>query len=80
MTFKKILSLILACCMLLAVLSLTSCGDKGNDNNDNDGNTNVGGETNENVKAYTVTVLDGDNNPVEGVKLVVTDEKTYPLW
>ena len=78
MTFKKILSLILACCMLLAVLSLTSCGDKGNDNNDNDGNTNVGGETNENVKAYTVTVLDGDNNPVEGVKLVITNEETYP--
>ena len=78
MTFKKILSLILACCMLLAVLSLTSCGNKGNDNNDNDGNTNVGGETNENVKAYSVTVLDGDNNPVEGVKLVITNEETYP--
>ena len=77
---KKILSLVLVICMLAAVCSLTACGDKDNNddvsndnNNDNVGNNNVTTD-----KTYTVTVLDGENTPVEGVKLVVTDGKSYP--
>lgn len=78
--FKKILSLVLVICMLAAVCSLTACGGKDNNddvsndnNNDNGGNNNVTTD-----KTYTVTVLDGENTPVEGVKLVVTDGKSYP--
>ena len=77
--FKKILSLVLVICMLAAVCSLTACGGKdtnddvSNDNNDNGGNNNVTTD-----KTYTVTVLDGENTPVEGVKLVITDGKSYP--
>ena len=84
MTFKKILSLVLACCMIFAVLSLTSCGDKsGNENKNDDENNNPagngGGEgTEKEGKTYTVTVVDGEGNLIEGVKLVITDEKTYP--
>ena len=77
---KKILSLVLVICMLAAVCSLTACGGKDNNddvsndnNNDNGGNKNVTTD-----KTYTVTVLDGENTPVEGVKLVVTDGKSYP--
>ena len=77
---KKILSLVLVICMLAAVCSLTACGDKDNNddvsndnNNDNGGNNNVTTD-----KTYTVTVLDGENTPVEGVKLVITDGKSYP--
>ena len=77
---KKILSLVLVICMLAAVCSLTACGGKDNNddvsndnNNDNGGNNNVTTD-----KTYTVTVLDGENTPVEGVKLVVTDGKSYP--
>jgi len=76
MTFKKILSLILACCMLMAVLSLTACG--GNDDNKDNENNNEGGENNTTDKTYTVNVVDRDHNPIEGVKLIITDEKTYP--
>lgn len=76
MTFKKILSLILACCMLMAVLSLTACG--GNDDNKDNENNNEGGENNTTDKTYSVTVLDEDNNPVEGVKLVITDGTNFP--
>ena len=77
--FKKILSLVLVICMLAAVCSLTACvskdknDDVSNDNNDNGGNNNVTTD-----KTYTVTVLDGENTPVEGVKLVITDGKSYP--
>jgi hypothetical protein len=77
MTFKKILSLILVCFMLMSVLSLTACG--GNDDNNDDENSNEGGENNTTTdKTYTVNVIDRDHNPVEGVKLVITDENTYP--
>ncbi len=62
--------------MLMSVLSLTACG--GNDDN-NDENSNEGGENNTTTdKTYSVTVLDGDNNPVEGVKLVITDGTNFP--
>lgn len=76
---KKILSLVLVICMLATVCSLTACGDKdknegtNNENNENGGNENVSTD-----KTYTVTVLDGENNPVEGVKLVITDGNSYP--
>ena len=65
--------------MLATVCSLTACGDKdknegtNNENNENGGNENVSTD-----KTYTVTVLDGENNPVEGVKLVITDGNSYP--
>ena len=82
-TLKKIISLLLVVCMLATVFSLTACGNKNKDNkeeenknktpNENGGNENV--STN---KTYTVTVVDGDNTPVEGVKLVITDNKTFP--
>ncbi len=80
MNFKKLLSIILVCCMLMAVLSFTACGNKDNDNdktNENDGTgDNNQGENNGN-KTYTLTVFDKENNPIEGVKLVITDEKSY---
>lgn len=79
-TFKKIISLLLVVCMLATVMSLTACGNKDkNDKGDDKNNETPGG--NENVstdKTYTVTVVDEDNNPIEGVKLVITDTKTYP--
>jgi hypothetical protein len=63
--------------MLMSVLSLTACG--GNDDNNDDENSNEGGENNTTTdKTYTVNVIDRDHNPVEGVKLVITDENTYP--
>ena len=84
-TFKKFLTLLLAICMIVSVLSLTACGgDDENDNNTDNTNTdntntdNTNGDNTATDKTYTVTVLDGDNNPVAGVKLVITDEKTYP--
>lgn len=77
--FKKILSLVLVICMFATVLTFTACNkDKNEGTNDENNETNNGG--NENVttdKTYTVTVLDGDNNPVEGVKLILTDGNTY---
>ena len=77
-TFKKFLTLLLAICMIVSVLSLTSCGgNDGSDDTTNDDTNNDGGNV-VTDKTYTVTILDGDNNPVVGVKLVITDEKTYP--
>ena len=78
MNFKKLLSIILVCCMLMAVLSLTACG--GNDNGNDDGQTNKDGKDNNQStnKTYTVNIVDRDNNPIEGVKLVITDEEIYP--
>lgn len=76
-TLKKIFSLLLVISMILSVLSLTACNkDKGND--DDKGKENVTNNGNKD-KTYTVTVVDGDNNPVEGVKLIITDETKYPI-
>ena len=82
MKLKKILSIILVCCMLLTVLSLTACKG-GDDDTDGDKTDNNGTDNNNNNeqtgnKTYTVTIVDGDNNPVEGVRLVITDGKTFP--
>ena len=78
--FKKILSLVLFICMFATVLTFTACNkDKNEGTNDENNETNNGG--NENVttdKTYTVTVLDGENTPVVGVKLVITDGNSYP--
>ena len=78
--FKKILSLVLVICMFATVLTFTACNkDKNEGTNDENNETNNGG--NENVttdKTYTVTVLDGENTPVVGVKLVITDGNSYP--
>ena len=65
--------------MLMSVLSFTACGNKnnGNDNNTNEGSGNDNTNNQTTDKTYTVTILDGDKNPVEGVKLVITDEKSY---
>ena len=67
--------------MIVSVLSLTACGgDDENDNNTDNTNTdNTNGDNTATDKTYTVTVLDGDNNPVAGVKLTITDEKTFPI-
>ena len=67
--------------MIVSVLSLTACGgDDENDNNTDNTNTdNTSGDNTATDKTYTVTVLDGDNNPVAGVKVIITDEKTYPI-
>ena len=71
-TFKKIISLLLVVCMMISVLSLVACSkdDKDDNNNDdkNDKTTN---------KTYTVTILDGDNNPVEGAKVIFTDGNNH---
>ena len=59
--------------MLVSTLALTSCRkDKDNDSdNNNAGNTD--GDTNNDTSdsTYTVKVVDGDNNPVEGVGVMV---------
>ena len=82
MTLKKIISIILVICMLGCFLSLTACNkdeNKNNENNENNENSNNGDNGNVSTdKTYTVTVLDGENNPVEGVKLIVTDNKAFP--
>ena len=77
---KKILSLLLVISMFACMLSLTACGKPNHEeeNNDNSGNNVNDGNNVTNDNTYTVTVLDGDNNPVEGVKLVITNDKTYP--
>ena len=82
MKLKKFLSIILVCCLLLTVLSLTACKG-GDDDTDGDKTDNNGTDNNNNNeqtgnKTYTVTIVDGDNNPVEGVRLVITDGKTFP--
>ena len=79
--FKKILSLVLVICMFATVLTFTACGDKDKNEGTNNENNETNNGGNENVttdKTYTVTVLDGENTPVEGVKLVITDGKSYP--
>ena len=72
---KKILAIALVICMLASTLALTSCGkdeDNGDKGNDNGGNT----ATNDNT--YTITVVDGAKNPVEGVTVMVSPTyKTY---
>lgn len=76
---KKILSLLLVICMLLCTFSLVACGkdnNEGENNNDSGNNDTNKGENN--VNTYTVTVIDKDNNPIAGVKLVITDGNTYP--
>ncbi len=75
--FKKILSLLLVVCMLASVLTLTSCKKSSDDDNNDQSNDN-GGTTTTTDKTYTVTIVDGDNSPVEGAKLTMTDGKTYP--
>ena len=74
--YKKIIGLLLVVCMIVCALSLTAC----NKNKDNTGdNTGNGTDNTQNTdKTYTVTIVDGDNSPVEGVKIVITDGKTFP--
>ena len=65
-TIKKILTLVLVLGMLVSMLALTSCNkDKEDGKNDDADN-----KTNENT--YTVTVVDGDNNPVAGVGIMIS--------
>lgn len=67
-TLKKILSVVLMISMMVSALALSSCG-KDKDDNKNDGANN---NTNNNNNVYTVTVVDGDNNPVAGVSVMVS--------
>ena len=80
-TLKKILTLLLVISMLASVFALTSCGGKNkgdnNENNENNETNNGGNEGATTDKTYTVTFVDGDNNPVEGVKVIITDGKSY---
>lgn len=74
--FKKILTIILAVCMIVSVLTLTSCKknkDKKEDETKNDEKT-----TQTTGKNYTVTVVNEDGAPLSGVKLILTDKKDYP--
>ena len=72
--FKKIITLFLAVCMILSVFTLTSCNKNKDDvKNDTNGTDNTGSTG----KNYTVTVLDNDNAPISGVKLVITDGKDF---
>ena len=68
--FKKIIALVLVFCMCASVLALTSCGGD-NDNSTDNNNTTNNTTNNDNKKSYTITVVDGDNNPVSGVQLTV---------
>ena len=81
--FKKIISLLLVISMLVCACTLTACGKRNNGdnngNNENNENNNNGGNNNTTTdKTYTVTFIDGDNNPIEGVKLVITNGKSFP--
>ena len=60
--------------MILSVFTLTSCNKNKDDvKNDTNGTDNTGSTG----KNYTVTVLDNDNAPISGVKLVITDGKNF---
>lgn len=73
-TFKKIITLLLVACMAISVLSLVACSkDDGKDNNDN----NSGNNTQNTNKTYTVTILDGDNNPVKDAKIIFTNGEKF---
>ena len=77
--FKRIITLLLAVCMIVSVFALTSCGggDNGNSGNNNSGNTNGGNSGSSNKKTYIVTIVDGDNNPVEDAKVIFTDGTNF---
>ena len=74
--FKKILTFLLAVCMIVSVLDLSSCGNSNDDNNDND-KTNSGNNNTNTNKTYTVTIVDGDNNPVKDAKVIFTNGTTF---
>ena len=74
--FKKILTFLLAVCMIVSVFALSSCGNSNDDNNDND-KTNSGNNNTSNKTTYTVTIVDGDNNPVKDAKVIFTDGSTF---
>ena len=73
MTFKKFLSFILACCMIMAVLSLTACGGKDNGDDNNNPGENPGIAYQPSGDNYVITVVDEDNNPVKGVKFTFSN-------
>lgn len=68
-SFKKILTVVLVIAMTVSALALTSCKkDKNNDDKTN----NSGNNTTVTDNTYTVTVVDGDNNPVAGVQIMIS--------
>ena len=74
---KKILSILLVICMLASVFSLTACGKKNNGNEDENKNENTennGGNTEVKDNVYTVIVLDGANNPIAGVGIMISTD------
>ena len=79
-TFKKILSLLLVICMLTSVFSLTSCSkDKGKENKEENKEENNNGSVTDTNKTFTVTTVDENGTPIEGVKLTMADpnQKIY---
>ena len=76
--FKKFLILALVFCMMASMLALTSCKkDDVDDTNDANGSGNTN-DTPTAEPAYTITIVDGANNPVAGVKVMV--EPTYKTY
>ena len=75
-TLKKLLILTLVLCMTAAMLTLTACGGDNGDETNNNGN---GTENNTPTgDTYTITIVDGANNPVAGVSVMVDPTfKTY---
>jgi hypothetical protein len=78
----KMIILISLCVVLIAATVITSVvllNNKDNGNNGgNNGNQNNGGNNNTNTnKTYTVTIVDGDNNPVKDAKVIFTDGSTF---
>ena len=78
--FKKFLILALVFCMMASMLALTSC--KKDDTDDTDGTNQGTNENNDNTPtaapAYTITIVDGANAPVAGVKVMV--DPTYKTY
>lgn len=73
-TFKKILVLVLALCMMTSMFALTSCkkdNDTDNQDNNNPGN-NAGNNPPASENVYTITVVDKSGNPVAGVAVTVS--------
>ena len=67
---KKFLIIALLLCMAMSTLALTSCKK---DNGDDTDNTDGGGNVTDTPDAdtYTITVVDGANTPVAGVKVMI---------
>ncbi len=73
-TTKRILSVLLVACMLVSALALTACSGSGDkEDTTTASKENDGTQASASENAYTVTILDDENNPISGVTLMISD-------